>query len=419
MISPPAAAEGDDEPAAAATAAAPKRKRGADAEESADAADADEADGDNSASAAAAATPAAKKQKGAAAEPAAASASSSSAAAATTPAAAPALTSFAGKKFLVMGGFSAGKFKVESAISTHGGELTTSVLKSLDYCVYGAPVATDYGGVSGPGSKKYKEAKKLRRVAMIDEEEFFKLVAAMEAAKKAGGGGAGAAGAAGAGAGSSSGGAGGDSEAHPIVAEFREILALLGASDVKLEPATLSSITAAEDEMRMAIPPPLKALLLHVADGSQAIDSAKVGDLPYFWPSVADIREQFSYNSYLPIIYRDCKWMPYHMLDYGEWHRQRAAARGRGMSGWVDGRQARLASQNSRLPLLRSFPAVVCVLLFRARFLLERDRHSDGQHPAGRRRVQQQPRPGLHVRRAHLEFQALPRGAEGEEQTGG
>jgi hypothetical protein len=31
---------------------------------------------------------------------------------------------------------------------------------------------------------------------------------------------------------------------------------------------------------------------------------------------VSDIVEQFGYNGYLPIIYRDCKWIPYHMLDY-------------------------------------------------------------------------------------------------------
>jgi hypothetical protein len=69
---------------------------------------------------------------------------------------------FTGKKFIVMGGFQRGKYRIESAITDGGGVITKAAAKSVSYVVCGEPVSTDYGGVSGPGSKVHRECKKLK-----------------------------------------------------------------------------------------------------------------------------------------------------------------------------------------------------------------------------------------------------------------
>jgi len=88
-----------------------------------------------------------------------------------------------GKKFVVMGGFKMGKFRVESEIMSVGGVMAANINRSVDYVVCGEPVRTDYGGVSGKGSKKYKDAKKLK-LAFLDEAAFASLIADHRATKK-------------------------------------------------------------------------------------------------------------------------------------------------------------------------------------------------------------------------------------------
>lgn len=329
-------------PAAAASkkkAAAPKKAAAAKAGSKRKAAAADDAEAETEkedSPAAASATPAAD-------EPASAAPAkkAKAAAAAPVPDAAPAVPSFAGKKFIVMGGFTAGKFKIESLISSLGGEITTSVLKSLSYCVCGTPVSTDYGGVSGPGSKKHKECKKIRGCTMLNEEAFFKLVDEIKAAPAAT---------------TAAGGAGGAAEPEDtgayadLVDDFRAILKLLKVDNSDLKPATDAEITACESTLEMALPGPLRALL-RIVNGSGAI-STDVADVPHLFPSTEEIEELFGYNesdnthrierdssesarivvvfeSHLvrsslfvclssahATVFRGLRWIPFYMIDY-------------------------------------------------------------------------------------------------------
>ena len=257
-------------PKKAATKAGSKRKAAAaedDAEEEEEEADAAPAAG-------------AKKAKTKAAP--------AAAAAAAEAASTPAVPSFTGKKFLLMGGFTAGKYKLESLINSLGGEITTSVLKSLNYCICGTPVSTDYGGVSGPGSKKHKECKKIKSCTMLNEEEFFKLAEQIKAAAPSAGAGA-----------ATAGGAAESDDAGSyasLVDDFRAILKLLKVDESKLKPATDAEIAACESEMQMALPGPLRALL-RIVNGSSGIpSSAGSPDVPHLFPSTDEIRELFGYN---------------------------------------------------------------------------------------------------------------------------
>ena len=78
------------------------------------------------------------------------------------------LVSFEGKTFLITGEFDMGKYGLQSLITNHGGTIVTSVTKSLGYLVCGKSGTTAYGGKTGKGTKKYKEAKKLKK-PIVDE----------------------------------------------------------------------------------------------------------------------------------------------------------------------------------------------------------------------------------------------------------
>jgi hypothetical protein len=188
------------------------------------------------------------------------------AAAAAAAAAAVHPDSLSGKRFVVMGGFARGKYRVESSITDAGGVLTKSVAKSVAYVVCGTPEPTAYGGVSGPGSKAHREAKKLR-IPIVDETAFQKLLdahAAQIAAQQ--------------------------SDSRPQVADGLSPLVggsaaspALAAADLgavfldicrmrhievkAAEAAQEARIAEAEQLMRVALPPYLKSLL-RVTDGS-------------------------------------------------------------------------------------------------------------------------------------------------------
>jgi len=190
------------------------------------------------AAAAAAAAPAAKKAKAAAAAPVPVDWS--------TP------QDVSGKRFAVMGGFKKGKFSIESAISDAGGVITKTISKSLNFVVCGTPEDTGYGNVSGPGSKAYREAKKMK-IPILNEEEFGQLMSAHAAARGS----------------ASSDGAAGSGGEDDLGALW---LSICRMRDIKPEPpVTLDRLKAAEAKLQLAFPPYLKSLFL-AANGSGSED---------------------------------------------------------------------------------------------------------------------------------------------------
>jgi hypothetical protein len=191
--------------------------------------------------------------------------------------------SLRGKRFVTMGEFNRGKFRVESAISDCGGVLTKSVTKTVAYVVCGRAQATQYGGVSGPGSKMHREAKKLK-LTIVDEEGFQKLIDAHKAAENA---------------------AlqhvadglipdlanivadyasGHAPESGELGAVFLDICRLRGLDLPANIGATNASIERVEGALRLALPSDLKSLL-RVQDGSDIF-----GDHPsYLFPSLGTL----------------------------------------------------------------------------------------------------------------------------------
>jgi NAD-dependent DNA ligase len=96
------------------------------------------------------------------------------AAAAAAPAAAPAVD-LKGSRWLLMGGFDCGKGFIQSKLSRAGAEIAPGVSKKVNYVLVGKPVVNEYGAVSGPGSKKHKECKKMK-LNCIDEASALQLL---------------------------------------------------------------------------------------------------------------------------------------------------------------------------------------------------------------------------------------------------
>lgn len=261
--------------------------------------------------------PAAKKAKveSAGSAPAAAAASSSSAADADTAAADDTVVDvdLTGKKFIVMGGFTCGRFRIESTIANLGGEVAKNVVKSLNYIVCGVAERTEYGGVSGPGSKKFKEAKKLK-IPVLDEAAFEQLVAAHEATQKrikgsiqdalipdlanlvdqfAGGGVAGE-------------GAG---------AKWAEICDILRITDNV--PATEEEITAAEEKLKLAFPLELKQLWRVARNQGMSDGGGSLLHEPhpaYFFPSIEEVLKTYSgenndFKQYAPALFKELRFL--------------------------------------------------------------------------------------------------------------
>lgn len=208
------------------------------------------------------------------------------AAAAAAPASAgPVDVDLSGKKFVVMGGFTCDKFKIESTISNVGGEVTKAVLKSLDYVVCGTPEATKYGGVSGPGSKMHREAKKAK-IPILSEAEFESLVEQHKATQLRL-------------AASIQSGlipdlanivAGyADSSAEGVGAQWAEICGWWG---IKNTPAKAEDIAAAESRIRIAFPPFLKQLW-RVASNMGSEKGNHPPHPEYFFPSVQEIVDMY------------------------------------------------------------------------------------------------------------------------------
>jgi hypothetical protein len=213
---------------------------------------------------------------------AAASAAQASAAAARHP------DDLTDKRFVVMGGFVAGKFSIQSAIEACGGRLVDAVSRSVDFVVCGTPEPTAYGGVSGPGSKKHREAKALR-LPILDEAAFQARVAAHKTAQQvqlqqvhdalipdlanivAG--------------------YAADATPDGAARYWKDVNQWLressGDSDTMPAPATDAAIAQLETDMRVALPPVLKQLW-RVSNGGGGERS------PHpvrFFPSVEQVRE--------------------------------------------------------------------------------------------------------------------------------
>jgi hypothetical protein len=104
----------------------------------------------------------------------AASAPAPPAAAAAAAAPAP-VVDLKGSRWLLMGGFDVGKGFIQSKLSRAGAEIAPGVSKKVNYVLVGKPVVNEYGAVSGPGSKKHKECKKMK-LTCIDEATALQLL---------------------------------------------------------------------------------------------------------------------------------------------------------------------------------------------------------------------------------------------------
>ena len=88
-----------------------------------------------------------------------------------------------GVGFILMGQL--WKHKVEQLIADNNGSVGKSILKTKpQYVVCGPPMTTDYGGVSGEGSKIYKEAKKAKK-PFLTEAEFMEWMERVQEAREA------------------------------------------------------------------------------------------------------------------------------------------------------------------------------------------------------------------------------------------
>eukprot|EP00164_Ancoracysta_twista_P000815 GFYU01001077.1.p1 GENE.GFYU01001077.1~~GFYU01001077.1.p1 ORF type:complete len:360 (+),score=113.25 GFYU01001077.1:65-1081(+) len=80
---------------------------------------------------------------------------------------------FEGFKFIIMGNFKTSKYQIEAAIKRHNGVVQKGLSGATTHVVCGEKGTTEYGQTTGPGSKKYKEAKKKKKIIWFTEAEFY------------------------------------------------------------------------------------------------------------------------------------------------------------------------------------------------------------------------------------------------------
>ena len=79
---------------------------------------------------------------------------------------------YEGCVFVLTGIFPCGSFMAEKMVKTLGGLVSQSVSGLTTHLLLGASGTTEYGQATGRGSKKYKDAKKKRRIQIVEFDTF-------------------------------------------------------------------------------------------------------------------------------------------------------------------------------------------------------------------------------------------------------